>query len=158
MKIVPLYNPDIIRDIMMHEDILPTIIDDTWDGTVIKPDLENEIFLGCVVNGDLIGLYNLHWITGVTLQGHTHILKKYRKEHAQASCFAVMKWLLENVERCEKVACFVPFVYPNVKRFLAACGFSEEGVIRKSFLLNKKLHDMWIMGLSRAVMQEKTSE
>ena len=42
MKIVPLYDINTIRGVMMHEDILPMIIDDTWNGTVYTPDL-NEI-------------------------------------------------------------------------------------------------------------------
>jgi len=154
MKIVQLYDINIIRSVMMHEDILPTIIDDTWDGTTFLPDIQNEIYLGCVIGEKLIGLYRLHWINGVTLQGHAHILKEFRSDYSVKSCHLIMAWLLENIHRCKKVACFVPYVYPNVKRFLAACGLKEEGILRKSFALNGQLHDQWIMGITRDEMQE----
>ena len=154
MKIVQLYDINIIRGVMMHEDILPTIIDDTWDGMAHMPDISNDIYLGCVVDDKLIGLYVLHWIGGVTLQGHAHILKEFRAEHSVKSCRLIMAWILEKIHRCKKVACFVPSVYPNVKQFLAACGFTEEGILRKSFALNGQIHDQWIMGVTRDEMQE----
>lgn len=158
MKIVQLYDVDLIRSVMLHEDILPTIIDDTWDGSVFTPDVNNEVYLGCVVDGQLFGVYRLHWISGVCLQGHAHILKDYRKEYSVKSCHEIMRWILENIRRCEKVDCWVPFVYPNVKQFLAACGFSDEGVSRNSFMLNGQLHDQWLMGITKKEMQELTHD
>ena len=154
MKIVQLYDINIIRGVMMHEDILPTIIDDTWDGSAYTPDISNGIYLGCIVDDTLIGLYYLHWINGVTLQGHTHILKEFRAEHSMKSCHLIMAWILEKIHRCKKVVCFVPLLYANVKQFLAACGLNEEGILRKSFALDGQLHDQWIMGITRDEMQE----
>lgn len=154
MKIVPLYDINIIRGVMMHEDILPTIIDDTWDGTAFTPDVNNEIYLGCVVGETLIGIYRMHWINGVTLQGHIHILKEFRHEHAKQSCHDAMAWLLKNVHRMNKVVCFVPALYANVKRFLAACGLKQEGILRDSFALNGQIYDQWMMGITRDEMQE----
>jgi len=154
MKIVQLYDINIIRGVMMHGDILPTIVDDTWDGSAHTPDISNGIYLGCVVDEALIGIYYLHWLNGATLQGHAHILKEFRREYSIKSCHSVMTWLLEKIHRCKKVACFVPSVYPNVKQFLAVCGLKEEGILRKSFALNGQLHDQWIMGITRDEMQE----
>ena len=154
MKIVQLYDINIIRGVMMHEDILPTIIDDTWDGAAFMPDVSNDIYLGCVVDDTLIGLYILHWLNGVTLQLHIHILKQFRKKYSLKTWPPIAVWLLEKVRRCKKVACFIPSVYPNVKQFAAACGYIEEGILRKSFALNGQLHDQWIMGITRDEMQE----
>lgn len=153
MNIVQLYDIDLIRGVLLHPEILPTIIDDTWDGTACHPDTINEIYLGVEVEGLLIGVYRLHWIGGVCLQGHAHILPSYRKEYSQKSCHAALKWLVKYVRRCHKVDCWVPFVYPNVKSFLTACGFSEQGLSRKSFMLDGQLHDQWIMGITREEMQ-----
>ncbi len=157
MNIVQLYDPNIIRSIMMHDDILPTIIDDTWGGQAFQPDTQKEIFLGCVVDGDLIGIYRLHWVTGVTLQGHAHILKKYRKEHSILSCKTVMRWVLDHLATCKKVDCLVPSVYPNVRQFLVACGFTEEGVSRSSFLLNGQLHDRHLLGITIDEMKQEAT-
>lgn len=154
MKIVQLYDINIIRGVMMHEDILPTIIDDTWNGLVYNPDIAKDIFLGCIIDDKLIGLYRLHWINGVTLQGHAHILKQFRNKYSQKSCHEIMKWVVEKIHRCKKVACFVPSVYPNVKQFLADCGFTLEGTIRNSFMLDDQLYDQWVMGITRDEMQE----
>lgn len=153
MNIVQLYDIDLIRGVMLHPDILPTIIDDTWNGVAYHPDIANEIYLGVEVDGKLAGVYRLHWISGVCLQGHAHILPDYRKEYSKKSCHAVMKWLVKHVRACQKVDCSVPSVYPNVKQFLAACGFTEEGVSRKSFMLDGQLHDQWLMGITREEMQ-----
>lgn len=145
-----------IQTIMMHEDILPTIIDDTWDGTVYQPDVIGEIFLACRVEGEVIGVYRLHWITGVTLQIHAHILKEYRKKWSKASGMAALRWILDNIRRCEKVDCCVPEVYPNVRQFVVACGFTEEGKSRKAFKLNNQLHDMYWYGITAAEMEQVT--
>ncbi|PHS61787.1 MAG: hypothetical protein COB09_17115 [Thalassobium sp.] len=155
MKIVPLYDHGIIRSVMMHEDILPTIIDDTWGGQAYTPNTADEIFLGCIVDGSLIGVYRLHWLTGITLQGHTHILKDYRKEHSIESCKKVMAWVLDNVARCKKIDCYVPRVYPNVRQFLAACGFKSEGITRSSFMLKGRIYDQDIMGITRDEMKQE---
>lgn len=156
MKVVQTFDVALVQSVMMHEDILPTIIDDTWDGTLYQPDINGEIFLACVADDELIGMYRLHWITGITLQGHTHILKKYREKWAKASCHAVMRWVLENVRRCKKVDCAVPSVYPNVRHFLVACGFTHEGTSRKAFQLNSKMHDMWWFGITADEMRQVT--
>lgn len=153
MNIVPLYDINIIRGVMMHEDILPTIIDDTWDGTAYTPDIDNEIYLGCVTDEGLIGVYRLHWITGVTLEGHAHILKAFRKNNSVKTCHAVMKWILDNVARCKKVECYVPALYPNVEQFLAICGLKIEGKSRNSFMRNGQLYDRTAMGITRDEME-----
>lgn len=153
MNIIPLYDAGVIRSVMTHADILPTIIDDTWNGTY-SPDVDNEIFLGCVTDDGLIGIYRLHWITGVTLQGHAHILKNYRKEHSVTSCKAVMRFVLSHIENCKKVESYVPSVFPNVLKFLEVCGFEKEGVSRQSFLFKGQLYDRHLMGITRARMQE----
>lgn len=154
MNIVPLYDHNIIRSVMMHDDILPTIIDDTWGGQAYAPDTAKEIFLGCLIDDALIGIYRLHWITGVTLQGHAHILKKYRTEHSISSCKAVMRWVLDHLALCKKIDCLVPDVYPNVRQFLVACGFTEEGVSRNSFMLKGQLYDRHVMGITRDEMKQ----
>ncbi len=153
MNIVQLYEIDLIRGVMLHKDILPTIIDDTWDGIAFCPDIANEIYLGVEVDGKLAGVYRLHWIGGSCLQGHAHILPDYRKQYSQKSCVMALKWIVDHVRRCEKVDCFVPSVYPNVKQFLAACGFTEEGISRKSFKSDGQMHDRWLMGITREEMQ-----
>lgn len=158
IEIVQTYDVALVQSIMMHRDILPTIIDDTWDGTVYQPNISGEIFLAVVADGHLIGVYRLHWITGVTLQGHAHILKEYRKKYSVDSCRAVMRWVLENVRRCHKVDCAVPSVYPNVRQFLVACGFTEEGTSRKAFKLNNQLHDLHWYGITADEMRQEISK
>lgn len=153
MNIVQTCDVALIQSIMMHEDILPTIIDDTWSGSAYFPDVHNETFLAVVVDDTLIGTYRLHWIDGVTLQAHAHILKEHR-EHSVESAKSVMEWILRFLNRCKKVESRVPFVYPNVKQFLVVCGFTEEGISRKSFMLDDQLHDQWVMGITREEMQE----
>lgn len=157
MRVVQLYDANIVRSILMHDDILPTISDDTWNGTVFTPDFDNEIYLGLVTDEEgLIGVYRLHWFTGVTLQGHAHVLKAFRKRYSVQTCRAVMKWVIDNVPQCKKVACFVPTLYSNVKQFLAVCGFEEEGELRNAYLKNGKLHNLSVMGVSDKQMKELT--
>jgi len=145
-----------IQSVMMHEDILPTIIDDTWDGTVFQPDVHSEIYLAIMADGELIGVYRLHWITGVTLQIHAHVLKQYRKKWSRASGMGVLKWVLDNIRRCEKVDCAIPTVYPNVRQFVVACGFTHEGTSRNAFKLNNQMHDMHWYGITADEMKQVT--
>ena len=154
MNIVQLYDVNAIRSIMLHEDIFSDIIDDTYNGVSYVPDVEKEIFLGVILDNTLIGVYRLHWVTGVTLEGHAHILKKYRKEYSKKSAFLAMSWILKNIKLCEKIDAYVPKCSSNIINFLTLCGFLREGISMKSYKKNNILHDRILLGITRARMQE----
>jgi len=143
----------LIRSIMMHPDILPAITDDTWDGRPLELD-PTGFYLVVFADGKIIGIYHLHWINGVTLQGHAHILKEHRKQYSLDSIKAVYAYILQNVRRCHKVACDVPVVYKNVIRFLEVSGFSLEGNRRYAFKLDDRLHDVAIYGITADEMKK----
>lgn len=152
VSILHIYDTQTIQCVMMHEDILPTIIDDTWDGAAYQPNTINDIYLGCMAKGEFAGLFKFHWIGGSVLQAHAHILKKYRKDFSEKFAKAAINYILVNIQRCDKLEAKVPTIYPNVSNYLKRIGFVQEGISRKSFKKNGEMHDMLMFGMTKEEM------
>jgi hypothetical protein len=138
------------REVLMHPDIFPTIAEDGMDEWQM-PD--GPIYLvGYVPCGDYelrpIGCFVLHKHSSVCLECHVQVLPDDREAWAVEFGEAVIQWMWQNTE-ARKCVAQIPHLYPNVKDFALARGFSVEGVNKASYLKGGKLHDQWYLGIER---------
>jgi RimJ/RimL family protein N-acetyltransferase len=140
------YDVQLIESICFNPVIWETITEDDCTDADFDIDL-NECWLK-VTDKEVIGLYNLHPINGITLQIHPMILPEYRGEKAYRSGVQVLKWVIENTDY-QKVFCYIPTLYRNVILFALRCGMVKEGINRRSWLKNGKIHDMVMLGITR---------
>lgn len=140
--------PDVCR-IMTQPSLWATAAEDGQDPDKFKPDLNGDCWLRLEADGEAIGLYQLQMRNSVLVEIHANIMPKYRKEHSEETGHAVLRWIVEEVPDCRKIIAWVPKLYPNVRDFTLQFGFRVEGVNRLSYRKNGKLHDQWLLGITK---------
>lgn len=139
-------DPEVVKSVLLRPDIMATIAED--DPGELEPDMERNIWLGMLVP-ELIGVYQIERINGITAQLHANVLPEFRKEYSKASGWAALEWVVENLPAIHKLVAVIPVIYPNVRDFTCSFGFKQEGVNRESYLKHGQIHDQWILGITR---------
>lgn len=147
------YDPMTIREVMTHPDMFATVAEDGQDPGDYTPDVQGSCWLAMRDDDELVALYQLQQRNAVTLEIHAQVLHQHRKEYSGATGKAALQWILDNTD-AEKVIAWVPEIYPNVRSFTESQGFQIEGVNRKSYLKNGKLHDQTLLGITRSEINE----
>ncbi len=139
---------EIIRSVLDHPDIFDVISEDGGIDYEVNP--EKDCFLTLWVDKQLAGLYILSPVSGVELDIHAQVLPAYRKKYARPLTRMVFEWLLENANpQFQKVTASVPALYPNVMAFCQEAGMVCEGINRKAWRKNGKVHDKYFYGITR---------
>jgi len=147
------YDAELIKQIMAEfwDDVAE-------DGQTVEeyfPDVESELWLAVRDHDDVLGVYRLHAITNTCLQVHIQIRKKFRGETAQKIQHAInAEWLKNLPENYQKLVAEVPVIYPNVREFILANGWTIEGINRSSIKKKGKIVDMWRFGITRSELAE----
>ena len=139
------YDVALIWSIVFTPDLWETVHED--NPPTFKPDVINEAWVLITDNNDPIGCYNLHQLNNITWQIHAFILPEYRI-HAKESGRIILKWCLDNLD-FKKIQANIPVLYPNVYHFTLHQGFKDEGLNRKSYMKDNKLHDQHCLGITR---------
>ena len=145
--IVKTTDAELIRSIVTLPELWATVAEDGMGSAGWSPNMDSGWFLA-MDGADIIGLYSVAANNCVTLEIHPFILKAFRGRAAYASGAQILEWLMLNT-KYEKVVCSIPVIYKNVKLFAMRCGFREEGINRQSYLKNGKIHDQWMLGITR---------
>lgn len=148
------YDVDLINQVCRSREVWETIAEDGFNAEDFAPDVHNECWLR-VDCGELVGVYNIHGITGITCQIHPMILPQFRGKIALESGREALKWIVDNTNYY-KVVCEIPQIYKNVIFFAAQCGMVREGINRSSYLKHGKIHHMTRMGITRPEIEEST--
>lgn len=149
------FDEDLIWCIMTMPEIFATVAEDDIDKFDWHADVDNEAYLVASTPDDgVIGVHRIHAHNRAMCEIHVAILPEFRrqKKGRQASIEA-LSWIHEYTDY-EKVFCWVPVIYPNVRRFAESFGFRLEGTNRKSYRKNGSLHDQWLLGITRDEIAE----
>ena len=142
------YDVEVIKALATEPDVYERIREDGWPSSDhYRPDLYNCIYVVGYVNSDPIGMGIACPINNVTCEGHFAVLPKYREQYASELFSKTIEWIFS--KEFSKVVVQIPFLYPDVKRFVEKHGFELEGVNRKSVMKNGEIHDQWYLGLVR---------
>ena len=142
------YDASVIKQIMTRPDIWKTVSEDGQKAEAFEPDMGQNCFL-LISDNEVIGLYQLKCMNGVTIELHPMVFPECRSEYGKASCQAVLQWIVDNVDWCQKVNATIPVIYKHVKRFAKSMGFVEEGINRKSYIKDGVLVDQYLLGITR---------
>lgn len=118
------------------------------DGAFLEiPDLVNEYWVAGFIDEDLAGCYRIHPMGGVLWQIHCRILPEYRQKWAIKISRKALNWASLNIEKLQRIMCFVPVCHRNVKLHCLQVGFRGNGTLEKSYLKNGKLIDQEILSI-----------
>lgn len=146
---------EVIKAVVWNPDIWDAIAEDNIDPYTFEPDLERDVWLSVTTEpGDVLGVFNLHSMNGITIQIHAMVLPQYRKTYSKAIGEAVLKYIYKQYPHCAKILASVPEIYPNVIRYLENRGFMHEGINRSSYEKNGKIWDQHWYGITRKEIKE----
>ena len=134
-------------DIALCFGVMNEMFDDIFEDNAepATPDVMNEYWMCVYQDIDLIGIYRLHQLNGITYQIHAMIRPKYR--HIKTHGAEILKWCLENLE-FEKLVAEIPEIYPNVYHYCKKWS-KDEGINRSNFLKNGKIHHSYRLGVTK---------
>lgn len=138
------FDVKLCADVLLRPDIFETISEDGATYNEIKFDVVDNYWLKLTANGALIGIFQLKQLFAKCYQGHIHILPEYRERFSIKCGEQIIKWSEANIKG-STILTTVPSIYKNVVSFLTKFEFKRNGVMPKSFLKNKELHDLIIL-------------
>lgn len=134
-----------------------------FDGELTERSCEGEAGKGFKLNcaslvgafeGDkLLGLFMSNMIGKKTCDVHIAFPLKNRKNALSfAKDYVNEVFSKTDINRIETE---IPLLYPDVIRFTEKCGFTKEGVKRKNYYKDGKMHNSQIMGILRGDVCQK---
>jgi RimJ/RimL family protein N-acetyltransferase len=138
-----------IKRICLDPVVWETISEDGMEPDDFVIDVEGECWLSAQCQGQVIGVFNLHGVNGVTVQIHPMVLPEFRGILGYNAGRKVIEWVFENTHY-ERIQCFVPEIYRNVILYALSCGMAKEAKMRRSFLKNGIIHDMTLLAITRS--------
>ena len=147
-------NGGLVKELITSPELWDTIAEDGQKPEDFTPDTTDEVWLVMVSDDDgIVGLYNLHVRTCVTLEIHAHVFPEFRKKYSRDTGLAALTWIRDNAPEYHKVIAQIPEIYENVKNFTCSFGFKVEGTNRKSYLKHGKIVDQWLLGITREELE-----
>jgi hypothetical protein len=146
------YSPEQVRDITATNDY--DVVEDGQSVEHWQPDMKRNGWLLATEFGITAGLCQLTPMNGTTLEIHPTVVRELRRTHRHAVVAAFFDWIFANTKYTKLVA-IIPACYRHVKRFAVEMGLVVEGNISSSTLRGGKLHDQWLLGLTRAQWEQK---
>jgi len=146
------YDPELVKSILTRPEIYETIAEE--GSGAFEPDMDRNVWLAMLVP-EIVGIYQIERINGITAQIHANVLPEYRKRYSKDTGWAALGWVMDNLPEIHKLIAVIPVIYPNVRDFTCSFGFVEEGLNRQSYQKNGAIHDQWILGITRPEIGEQ---
>lgn len=140
----------LVRAVLAHPAIWPHIHD---DGVKEPAPVDHaSLYWMLVTNPDVAGVFLLHPHNTATYEVHTCLLPVIWGAQAKEAAQLCRAWMFTHTP-CQKLITHVPAYNAVALRFARQCGFTVEGLNRKSFLRNGVLLDQHVLGLTKEEWQ-----
>lgn len=101
-----------------------------------------------------IGAFCIHPVNNTTVKVHIHVLGQYREKQAYECGVMIISWFANSAPKnINKMIAEIPVIYPDVYHYTKKFGFSDEGLNRESHTKNGKIHDQYMLGITRSEAQ-----
>jgi len=112
-----------------------------------------EVWVGYHVDGELVGLTNLHVETGAMCRFHPYILKSHSSKYNQM-ILEFFEWFDKNMQpEAVKLNAIIPTLFKPAIKAAKSTGFTVEGVDRQSYRTSNKVYDRIQLGITREEMK-----
>ncbi|MCH7391815.1 GNAT family N-acetyltransferase [Acinetobacter dispersus] len=145
MHLIELTSLEDVNKIILNEHIQDDISDDPTKGFAIQ-SLQNHEWIGVVDDDQIQGLFLLVSQNSISVEIHTCLLPSLRGIKAIEAGKLILNLIFQ---KYEKVISWIPENNRKAKLMSYRLGFEVEGINRASFLKNGKLHDQFLVGLTK---------
>ncbi len=146
---------DLIRDVVTMPEIWETVAEDGQEPDNFQPDFIHHCWLKIVSSGVVIALWQFKPVNKITLDVHPYVLPAFRGKVGKAAGIEHLKWIYDHGPQYQKLVASIPVIYKHVKIYANMLGYKDEGLNRCSYLKNDKVHDQWILGITRNEISER---
>lgn len=146
MKLTPIYDIELINQVMLDSSIVNDISDDSSLGCTLHKLPENFEFMAIYDLGQLQGFYAIVPVNAVTAEIHTCLLPTVRGNKAIFAGQLLLNYLFS---KYAKAISWIPEINRKAVLYAVRLGFKVEGINRKSFLKNSVLIDQKLVGLTK---------
>ena len=141
-----------IESVFKHKDVFPYLSDDyssNPDDVDIKSVASNEgiYFIKASVNDDIAGMFMYHPHNSVLYEVHSAVLPIYRGSKSVEMALKSLQWMFKNTN-CKKVITYVPRGNKPAFALARRVGMIVEGINRLSIMINGKLIDQKVLGIT----------
>lgn len=137
----------VIAEIVNHPKLYGWLSDDC-SPLIYEPD-PKSLYL---TDDNEDGIVRLDHVNGVCCQVHIAVTPCMWGKGVEFGKKCI-EWAIVNT-RYIKVIAMIPIYNKLTIRLVKKCGFKQEGLIKKSFLKNWKLHDQVLFGITKREYQE----
>jgi RimJ/RimL family protein N-acetyltransferase len=137
---------DAVNQIILNEFIQDDISDDLTKNMKLTYLPNHVEWLGVYVDDKLKGLYLLIAQNSITAEIHTCLLPDVRGVKAIQAGKAL---LLHLFSKYKKAISYIPEYNKKATLYASMLGFKIEGINRESFLKNGKIHDQYLVGITK---------
>jgi RimJ/RimL family protein N-acetyltransferase len=107
----------------------------------------NNCWLAIKEEGEIFGLAAFRAIQAHTVEIHMYAMPN-KCNKWKSIVKSVLEWLYSK-ENINKVIALVGVNHKTTYKLLKKIGFTQEGLIKESYLKDGKFHDQYVMGLTR---------
>ena len=132
----------LINRIINNNKIYPYIVDD-GSPEYYETNESDDIYY--LIDREGLAIYSP--LNFITYETHWCILSKYRGK-AVSFVKDTIRWMFRNTN-CMKVEVRIPEINIRSYKFAKKLGFNDEGVSKKSFMINGDIYNMNILGVEK---------
>lgn len=133
-----------IKAVLCHPEIFDRIQE---DGASSIDDFDPPDTAMYITDENNIGMMVYHWVNGITLECHVHVLPDYRSKAFEFGQLSI-KWAWDNT-KATKIVAQIPDLYPDVLKFAIKNGFVIEGLNSGSYMKRGKIYSQFYLGIKR---------
>ena len=143
------FDTKLIRSIMTNDVVWKTAAEDGQEKADFMPYVQSDCWLKMMLGNTCVGLFVFERLNKILLDVHPAILPEYRGKVGHQAGVEHLKWIYENEPACMKIVATIPVIYRHVKLYANMLGYRDEGINRASYMKNGRIHDQWMLGITR---------
>ena len=149
IELKEIFDYPLIHSVVRDPEMWDRVSEDGQSPEDFVMEKDNGIrFFGAFADGEFVGQFMVHAENKTTLQVHVQIIQEHRAKHAKSAAVEFIRHFAYQ-EPYHKLNTLIPIIYPQVLAYTKCCGFTAEGVNRKSYLKNGHIIDQHILGITR---------
>ena len=140
----------LVKQIITHPKIWPHVSDDFSPKVEVYEPIQHEAAWYVLVKDgqELLGLFALYPENRICWKVHTCLLPNSWGRRSKQAAREGVQWIFNNTE-CKRIITDVPEYNTLAYRFAEIGGMSQFGINHKSFQKDGKLHDVFMLGISK---------
>ena len=150
LRVERTFNTSDIEKIIYHPEVIRLSTENGEKGEI---DVNGNCWIGTYIDNKMVGVFVFEPLNKVTLDGHCYFLPEYRKKVSSESYDLSVELVFKESDY-KKIIVKCNSKDWHIKNFCLNRAFHLEGLLEKSAMVNNKLVDEYILGITKGQFLE----